>query len=217
MKRGNLLARSLMLSALAAGPLHQTMASTYLGQICLVLTIDAELDGQPVKIQEGVLRIGLDHMGDDHITASGTLETSGDARPVGGNAELIDGIWRMSLLSTWEQGNDIYHMHLIPETLEGDFSRMGREFHPAQLEFESSYVTGDVIGFKCAVVKHGSACDDLQIPSGHLPPPGSCRVWNPVLPAGQQRPPGACSAFTGEVPTGACLIDQYGIVIEVGG
>jgi hypothetical protein len=56
------------------------------------LTIDAELDGQPAEIQEGVLRVGLDHMGEAHMSVSGTLETFSDARPVGGNAELIDNV-----------------------------------------------------------------------------------------------------------------------------
>jgi hypothetical protein len=205
-----------MLAAVVASPAPQAEASNYLGQFCLVLTIDAELDGKPVEIKEGVLRLGLDHMGNDHITASGTLETADDDRPVGGNAELIDDIWKMSLLSTWKRGNDIYHMNLDPETLEGDFSRMRQEFDPVSLELTSTYVTGNVEGFSCADVKPGTVCDELRIPPGHLPPPGACRVWNPSLPPGQQRPPGSCSAFTGNVPAGACLIDQYGIVIEEG-
>lgn len=30
------------------------------------------------------------------------------------------------------------------------------------------------------------------IPAGHLPPPGSCRVWYNDRPAGQQPPPTNC-------------------------
>lgn len=30
------------------------------------------------------------------------------------------------------------------------------------------------------------------IPAGHLPPPGSCRVWYDDRPAGQQPPPTSC-------------------------
>jgi hypothetical protein len=30
------------------------------------------------------------------------------------------------------------------------------------------------------------------IPPGHLPPPGSCRVWHDDRPAGQQPPPTTC-------------------------
>jgi len=31
-----------------------------------------------------------------------------------------------------------------------------------------------------------------RVPSGHLPPPGECRVWVPDRPAGQQPPPTSC-------------------------
>jgi len=31
------------------------------------------------------------------------------------------------------------------------------------------------------------------VPSGHLPPPGECRVWFPDRPAGQQPPPTSCN------------------------
>jgi len=216
MKRKALVVGSLIVLALAAGPWPQAVASNYLGQFCLVLTTDGVVDGQPVEIQEGVFRVGLDHMGDQHISVSGTLETAGDARSVGGNAELIDDAWSMSLLSTWDLGNDIYHMTLGPETLEGDFTRMRREFDPLFVDFISSYETGNVVGFFCPVVAPGSVCDDLQIPPGHLPPPGSCRIWNPALPAGHQGPPSACAALQGHVPAGTCLVDQYGIVVEIG-
>lgn len=30
------------------------------------------------------------------------------------------------------------------------------------------------------------------IPPGHLPPPGSCRVWYEGVPPGQQPPPTSC-------------------------
>lgn len=31
-----------------------------------------------------------------------------------------------------------------------------------------------------------------EIPAGHLPPPGECRVWLPDRPAGHQPPPERC-------------------------
>lgn len=31
-----------------------------------------------------------------------------------------------------------------------------------------------------------------QIPRGHLPPPGECRVWRPGVPPGHQPPPFRC-------------------------
>ena len=42
----------------------------------------------------------------------------------------------------------------------------------------------------------------LDIPKGHYPPPGECRIWFPDRPAGQQPPPGRCY----RVPAGAWLI-----------
>ena len=46
----------------------------------------------------------------------------------------------------------------------------------------------------------------LDIPEGHLPPPGSCRIWFPELPAGQQPPPADCQELRYRVPPGAYLI-----------
>jgi len=48
--------------------------------------------------------------------------------------------------------------------------------------------------------EHGYA--HLDIPPGHYPPPGECRVWFPDRPAGHQPPPGNCN----HVPPGAWLI-----------
>ena len=42
----------------------------------------------------------------------------------------------------------------------------------------------------------------LNIPLGHYPPPGECRVWFPDRPPGHQPPPGKCHP----VPAGAWLI-----------
>lgn len=44
----------------------------------------------------------------------------------------------------------------------------------------------------------------LNIPKGHYPPPGECRVWFPDRPPGQQPPPSRCSEV--RVPRGAWLI-----------
>ncbi len=45
-----------------------------------------------------------------------------------------------------------------------------------------------------------------QIPPGHLPPPGKCRIWFPDRPAGHQPPPGPCRTLEYNVPPGARLI-----------
>lgn len=46
----------------------------------------------------------------------------------------------------------------------------------------------------------------VQIPPGHLPPPGQCRIWFPDHPPGHQPPPGECYELQGRVPPGAVLI-----------
>ncbi len=45
-----------------------------------------------------------------------------------------------------------------------------------------------------------------DIPPGHMPPPGMCRIWYPDLPPGQQPPPGDCRELQYQVPPGAWLI-----------
>jgi hypothetical protein len=46
----------------------------------------------------------------------------------------------------------------------------------------------------------------LNIPPGHYPPPGECRIWFPGRPPGQQPPPGNCRQLSARVPPGAWLI-----------
>lgn len=45
-----------------------------------------------------------------------------------------------------------------------------------------------------------------QVPPGHYPPPGECRIWYPWREPGQQPPPGRCGGFVGRVPLGAFLL-----------
>jgi hypothetical protein len=45
-----------------------------------------------------------------------------------------------------------------------------------------------------------------EIPPGHMPPPGQCRIWVPGVPPGQQSPPGDCHQLKHQVPPGAWLI-----------
>lgn len=45
-----------------------------------------------------------------------------------------------------------------------------------------------------------------EIPPGHLPPPGECRIWYEGRPPGQQPPPGDCHTLERQVPNGAWLI-----------
>ena len=46
----------------------------------------------------------------------------------------------------------------------------------------------------------------FEIPDGHMPPPGECRVWFPDLPPGHQPPPGDCYEMERQVPRGAVLV-----------
>jgi hypothetical protein len=46
----------------------------------------------------------------------------------------------------------------------------------------------------------------LDIPPGHMPPPGSCRIWMPGVPPGQQSPPGDCNLLRRQVPPGGVLV-----------
>lgn len=47
---------------------------------------------------------------------------------------------------------------------------------------------------------------DFEIPAGHMPPPGECRIWFPDRPPGQQPPPGKCYDLERRVPPGAFLV-----------
>lgn len=46
----------------------------------------------------------------------------------------------------------------------------------------------------------------FEIPAGHLPPPGECRIWFPDRPHGQQPPLGKCHDLERRVPPGAFLV-----------
>lgn len=48
--------------------------------------------------------------------------------------------------------------------------------------------------------------DEVDIPRGHRPPPGKCRIWFPDRPAGHQPPPGSCHKLQYRVPSGAYLV-----------
>lgn len=46
----------------------------------------------------------------------------------------------------------------------------------------------------------------LNIPKGHYPPPGECRIWYPDRPPGHQPPPMKCGRARADVPPGAWVI-----------
>jgi hypothetical protein len=47
---------------------------------------------------------------------------------------------------------------------------------------------------------------EFHVPPGHMPPPGSCRIWFPGRPPGHQPAPGSCRVLSRQVPLGAYLI-----------
>ncbi|HYG55702.1 MAG TPA: hypothetical protein VD965_10450 [Burkholderiales bacterium] len=60
----------------------------------------------------------------------------------------------------------------------------------------------------CAIIVDApeTPAPQANIPKGHYPPPGKCRVWYPDRPPGQQPPPGECSELRHRVPPGALLV-----------
>jgi len=50
------------------------------------------------------------------------------------------------------------------------------------------------------------AFDATDIPRGHWPPPGKCRIWFADRPPGHQPAPGSCKKLKRQVPFGAYLV-----------
>lgn len=46
----------------------------------------------------------------------------------------------------------------------------------------------------------------FRIPPGHMPPPGTCRIWYQGVPPGKQPPPGNCYYMRHRVPVNAILV-----------
>ena len=57
-----------------------------------------------------------------------------------------------------------------------------------------------------ASVQPAPVNDEVEIPRGHWPPPGKCRIWFPDRPPGHQPAPGKCKKLRDRVPSGAYLV-----------
>lgn len=57
-----------------------------------------------------------------------------------------------------------------------------------------------------ANVEPERAYAEVEIPRGHMPPPGKCRIWFPDRPPGHQPAPGKCKKLRYRVPSGAYLV-----------
>jgi hypothetical protein len=56
---------------------------------------------------------------------------------------------------------------------------------------------------------------DVEIPEGHYPPPGECKLWNINLEPGEQAPPGDCAELAMQVSDTLILIDHEGVVKDI--
>ena len=54
---------------------------------------------------------------------------------------------------------------------------------------------------------------DLDIPAGHRPPPGECKLWYPKREAGQQPPPASCVELIATAPPDVVVIDHDGRIV----
>ncbi|MEW8192623.1 MAG: DUF4382 domain-containing protein [Candidatus Thiodiazotropha sp.] len=53
---------------------------------------------------------------------------------------------------------------------------------------------------------------DVDVPRGHLPPPGECRLWMLDEPPGLQSPPGDCELLEEQITDDTVLVDHEGVV-----
>jgi len=65
-------------------------------------------------------------------------------------------------------------------------------------------IIGKPVHVKKAPMRNKSR--SFNIPPGHMPPPGSCRIWYQGIPPGKQPPPGNCYYMRHQVPLNAILI-----------
>lgn len=52
---------------------------------------------------------------------------------------------------------------------------------------------------------------DVEVPEGHFPPPGECRLWNINLEAGQQPPPISCDDVPANLPDDTVVVTHEGV------
>jgi hypothetical protein len=55
-----------------------------------------------------------------------------------------------------------------------------------------------------------STAATADIPPGHLPPPGMCRVWVPGEPPGHQAKPRSCANIERTAPAGSWIVERPG-------
>ncbi len=55
-----------------------------------------------------------------------------------------------------------------------------------------------------------STAATFDIPPGHLPQPGMCRVWMPGTPPGHQAKPRSCANIERSAPAGSWIVERPG-------
>ena len=70
----------------------------------------------------------------------------------------------------------------------------------------SVIVQGGGSGTTSLPTSHYSSFRSLGIEPGHLPPPGSCKIWYPNEPAGQQPPPTSCENAMRDAPLNSWVL-----------
>jgi hypothetical protein len=77
------------------------------------------------------------------------------------------------------------------------------------MEFIKATILGGLLVGALIVPRGPAVADDrhdFQVPRGHMPPAGKCRIWYPGTPPGRQPAPGDCRVLSRQVPRGAWLI-----------
>ena len=91
-----------------------------------------------------------------------------------------------------------------------DTGREAGNFITAEANRVSDVPTAGRVGaegqLQMANVGSEQAYAEVEIPRGHMPPPGKCRIWFPDRPPGHQPKPGKCKKLRYRVPSGAYLV-----------
>ncbi|AFY19294.1 tetratricopeptide repeat protein [Pseudomonas sp. UW4] len=98
----------------------------------------------------------------------------------------------------------------VVEQSTADTGRDAGNFTGAEAGRVSDVPTADRVGsegqLQMANIGPERAYAEVEIPRGHMPPPGKCRIWFPDRPPGHQPAPGKCKKLRYRVPSGAYLV-----------